>query len=412
MSIYIRVLDDLKARRDRIITGQINCIPSPFPRFRSTYIGIEKGKYIIVTANTKVGKTQVADYLFLYTPLFYALSNPDKIRLKIFYFSLEMSAAEKYRQLMTHMLYIFSNGKLRIDTKHLRSVNETEPLSEEILTILESDTYKRVYQFFEENVHIIDDIRNPFGVYKFCADYAQKKGTQHYKTIDFKDADGNVTDTKTVKDFYSQDDPDEYRIIMVDHYKLFTTERGKSMYETIMDWSSNYAVKLRNTYGYSIVGIQQQMPTQESNENQKLNKLRPTLDGLADCKNTAQDADLILGLYTPFRYGIREYEGYDITKFRDHIRFLEVMGGREGGGGDICPLFFDGAVNFFKELPLPDNTTELRKFYNVLSTIFNHTPVTPGVALINTSLPHENSSFSQHWLRKVHKYWKNSRIRN
>ena len=323
-----------------------------------------------------------------------------------------MSAEEKYRQLMTHLLYIFSNGATRIDTKHLRSVNETMPLSEEILNILESDKYKQVYKFFEDNVHIIDNIRNPYGIYKFCQEYANQQGTQHYKDIDFKDSKGEIISTKSVRDYYSQNDPDEYRIIIVDHYKLFTTERGRSPYETIMDWSSNHAVKLRNNYGFSIIGIQQQMPAQESNENQKLNKLRPTLDGLADCKNTAQDADLILGLYTPFRYGIREYEGYDITKFRDHIRFLEVMGGREGGGGDICPLFFDGAVNFFKELPLPDNIDVMKKFYAVLSNLFNHTPRTEGVALINTSYSHESSSFSKYWLRQVHKYWKNSRIRH
>ena len=70
MSIYQRVIADLRARRERVLTGQINCIPSPFPRFRSTYVGLERGKYILVTANTKVGKTQLADYLYLYSPYF------------------------------------------------------------------------------------------------------------------------------------------------------------------------------------------------------------------------------------------------------------------------------------------------------------------------------------------------------
>ena len=59
--------------------------------------------------------------------------------------------------------------------------------------------------------------------------------------------------------------------------------------------------------------------------------------------------------------------GYDIKYFKDNIRFLEILGGREGGGGTICPLYFDGAVNYFKELPKPKDTTGLNgvtKFIN------------------------------------------------
>ena len=66
---------------------------------------------------------------------------------------------------------------------------------------------------------------------------------------------------------------------------------------------------------------------QESNENAKFDKLRPTLDGLGDNKTTQQDANIILGLYSPFRHKISTYEGYNIVKFKDHIRFLEILGG-------------------------------------------------------------------------------------
>lgn len=369
MQLHERVLQDLVDRRQRVLSGQINCIPSNFTRFRNTYVGLEQGKYTIVTASTKIGKTQIGDSMFLYNPFFYAFNHRDKVRLKIFYFSLEMSATEKYRQFMSHLLYIKSRGQIRIDTKNLRSINENLPLSDEVLNILQSAEYKDLYEFFEKNVVIIDNIRNPYGIYKFCKDYALQKGTQHYKKVDFLNTNGEVLETKEIRDYYEQDDPDEYRIIIVDHYKLFTPEKGKDLYSTIASWSSNHAIDLRNNYNYSIIGVQQQAPAQESNENQKLNKLKPTLDGLGDYKASAQDADLIMGLYSPFRYGIREYEGYDITKFKDHIRFLEVMGGREGGGGDICPLYFDGAVNYFQELPLPNNTMQLDAVYKRIQSI-------------------------------------------
>lgn len=100
---------------------------------------------------------------------------------------------------------------------------------------------------------------------------------------------------------------------------------------------------------------------QESNENKKLNKLRPTLDGFGDAKIISRDADLILGLFSPYRHEIPEYMGYNITTWKDNIRFLEIVAGREGGGGMLYPLFFDGAVNYFKELPLPNKEVDLKK---------------------------------------------------
>ena len=48
-----KVLSDLEERADNLINGNINSIPSPFKRFRSDFIGIEQGQYIVVTAPTK-----------------------------------------------------------------------------------------------------------------------------------------------------------------------------------------------------------------------------------------------------------------------------------------------------------------------------------------------------------------------
>lgn len=108
---------------------------------------------------------------------------------------------------------------------------------------------------------------------------------------------------------------------------------------------------------------------QESIDNMKASRLKPTLDGLADNKLVARDCNLALGLFSPFRHTIPEYYGYDIKKFKDNIRFLEIMAGREGGGGSICPLYFDGAVNYFKELPKPDNKNAIEKVYKFLEKI-------------------------------------------
>ena len=48
MSLRERVLTELKERRLKVINGNINCIPSPFGRFRDDFLGIEKGRYYLV----------------------------------------------------------------------------------------------------------------------------------------------------------------------------------------------------------------------------------------------------------------------------------------------------------------------------------------------------------------------------
>ena len=99
MSRFEEVLAKNKLRRQRLIEGKYNCLPFPFFRFRKVYPGIEQGKFIIITANQKVGKSKLADYLFIYEPLFFMVEHPEaNIKVKDIYFSLEMSATEKFNE--------------------------------------------------------------------------------------------------------------------------------------------------------------------------------------------------------------------------------------------------------------------------------------------------------------------------
>ena len=81
-------------------------------------------------------------------------------------------------------------------------------------------------------------------------------------------------------------------------------------------------------------------------------------------------ADIVIGLYSPFKYGLATYEGYDIKRFKNYIRFMEVIEDRHyGATGNICPLFFNGASSIFYELPKPDDTRELSKVYDYISSL-------------------------------------------
>lgn len=370
MELFDRVILNLKERRERIFDGKVNSIPINFPRFRGELCGIEQKTTYHVTASTKVGKTQISDDMFLYTPFFYAFSNREKIRLRIFYFTLEMSKEQKYQQFMCHLLFVCSQGRIRVTPKDLRSADSTKPLPQEVLDTLESEQYKAYFKFFEESVTFIDNIKNPYGIYKFMKNYADSHGVQHTKMVPFiNNNTGEVESEQAIDDYYEPHDPDEYVIVLTDHLALLSAEKGGSVRESMVKFSSDYSITLRNKYKYINVHVIQQAAAQEGNENMKLGKLKPTLDGYGDAKVIARDADVIIGLFSPFRHGIQSYEGYDTTFYRDNIRFMELIAGREGGGGTVCPLFFDGGVNVFRELPLPNDVGNLRAFASMIERV-------------------------------------------
>jgi hypothetical protein len=290
-----------------------------------------------------------------------------EVKVKMFYFCLEESPRKKFIEFQCHLLYRLDN--IIISPTELESTDKDHPVPEKILELLSSDKYQAYIKKFEEMVEYVDDERNPTGINKKCREYALKHGNLNFKTIDVKDPITEQTVKKTIVDTvnpYTPDDPEEYRMVILDNASNLATEQGLKKMETI-EKMSKYAISLRDQLNYTFIMIQHQAQAQEGVENFKLNRIKPSSDGLADCKTTTRDVNMVIGLYSPFKYGMPEYEGYDITKFRNHIRFMEVIEDRDyGANGNICPLYFDGAISFFSELPKSDDKVGIQKVYNFI----------------------------------------------
>ena len=104
-------------------------------------------------------KTQIADWLFLYNTIRQVIDNNLNIRLKIFYFTLEMSKEEKMLSAFSNILYLKEG--IRISPKDLKSTKADTVLSEEVLEIIAK--YKDYFDKIEEIVEFVDDVRNPTG---------------------------------------------------------------------------------------------------------------------------------------------------------------------------------------------------------------------------------------------------------
>lgn len=350
MGLIDNALGYIKQRRQNLIDGKVNCIPSPFKSFWQDFVGIEQETYYCITANQKAAKSQFASFMFMYTPILYAYENQDKVRVKIFYAPLEESQLKATLRFMRHLLYVHSKFKLRVSHNELASTIEGHPVDEKIIETLESEEYQKIQQFFENSIEFFDS-KNPTGIYKTMVRYACEHGERIKQPMTITDEFG---EQKTVEKIvgYKPNDPDEYVIVFTDHVGLLQEESGKDKRQTIRKFSE-YMMELRDNYRYIPVIVQQQSSEVQSMDAFKLNRISPTPGALADCKDTRYDVNVMLGLTNPYAAHLEEWLKYDITKLKDNVRFLEVMLSRDGSANAVKALYFDGAVSYFKELPGP-----------------------------------------------------------
>lgn len=362
-----RVITGLKERRERLFNNQLNCIPSPFKRFSDDFVGIEQACHYVITASTKGSKSQFTSFTFIYMPLMFCYNNKNlNIDYKVIYFPLEETPERIMERFISWLLYYCTKGEIRISPRDLRST--IIPLPQNVLDVINSKEIQDIIKYFEEHVIFPTEKPNPTGMYYYCKKYAEEHGKVYTRPSKYTDEFGVVQDYEAF-DHYEPDNPNEYRVIITDTSNLIDTERGMNLKQSMDKWSEYGAKYLRNRYKYTFVEIQQQAFEGENNDAFKMGRTKPTIANLGDSKYSARNADIVLGLYSPFKFGLKEYEGYSITKFKDNIRFLEVCINRNGTMGGICPLFFDGAVCQFTELPRPENIEEITKYYNYLSKL-------------------------------------------
>lgn len=351
-------MERIKYNRERRLKGLVNSIPYSLKRFNNVVPGIQKENYVIVTASSGVGKSKLTKRLFVIDPIDFMLNNQQMgMKLDIFYFCLEESKERFMNSLMCSWLY--KHRKARVPIKELNS--ETEVLDGKYIVALEeAESY---FERVESMLHIYDDVRNPYGIYREVEEFLEKNGTWTKKQImvPSKEKKGELVPIM-VRNKYIPNHPDHYVLVIVDHVSLIHPEKAhnNSLHAAISDLSSNHFLRLRDKYYCSLVMVQQQAADKEKQQytykGQSIEaKLEPTLDGLGDNKLTGRDANEVYGLFAPDRYEIKNHKGYNVEQLEDNYRSLMVLKYRDGESNLRIGLFFDGAVNHFEELPPVDD---------------------------------------------------------
>lgn len=372
------IYDKLVINKQNHDSGYYNCIPFMGMERLEMYLpGIEQSTYYLLAAASGVGKSKLARYLFIHNPIVFLENNPDSgIELDILYFSLEES---KEKILLAEISkYLFTKYGLTLSIKQLASVGRYNVISAaDLEKVKEAEAHVKK---FLDRVTIYDSVRNATGIYKTVRNFAMTVGTYYDKegkpltSTEVMQVTGGVGETYKKVSYYKLHNPKHYVIVMTDHLGLLQPENGETLWQTMGKMSSSYNLHFRDKFGFIPVVIQQLAADKErveSNFQGKTieDKLEPSLDSLGDNKTTARDVNVALGLFDPARYKIDNHNGYDITRLKDRYRSMNIMKSRDGIANKKLPLFFNGAIDFFKEMPRTDNIDGMNRVFEYVNQL-------------------------------------------
>lgn len=337
-----------------------------FNKLQNYIPGIVPGIMYKITSHMGVGKTQIAKFLFCYQTLAYALKY--NLNFKIIYFALEESREEFLDGLFMHLVKRME--KIQLDRFSLMGMNNKP------LTKAELDAIKRVEPVMNKmasNIEIIDDKYTASDMFNACKYYARKWGKF---STDIKGVETNN---------YTPNDPKQIVLVVGDHISLIEPEFEKETNKYLTDrqaiskWHTKYGKRIiTKKWNWAMLNVQQQSLESEKQQftmkgDSIINKILPSLDGLANNKEVARDDYVVMGLFAPERYEIQEFRGYDVMKntpesFGDRFRTLHLLKNRFGHPNKVLPLYFDGRYTYFREMPIPTDAPGMAYFHNLLKS--------------------------------------------
>lgn len=361
MYIVQKRVDQYKQNRADILSGKRKNIPFVGLKKLEKFVpGIIGGVMYKITSGSGAGKTQFAKFAFVYQPIFFAIKY--NIDYKVVYFALEESKEEFIDGLFIHILKRMYN--VDIDRFALNGTGMTMLTQEEIKQVEKAKFHVSAVM---ERITIIDNKYTPTEMYEACREIAKKEGKF--------DVD------KFGRETYTPFNPSQTRLVITDHMSLVEEEFDKAkdkfldQPKSMAKWHTNYQRKIiTKQWGWAALNVQQQGLDSEkqvftNKGDTVINKLLPTMDGLANNREIARDDYVIIGLFAPERFNIPEYLQYKVCdpathpeNFYDNIRFITLIKNRFGTPNKTLALYFDGSYNFFEELPLPHEKALLKGF--------------------------------------------------
>jgi hypothetical protein len=308
--------------------------------------GTHMGRYYLIGADSGVGKTTMADFMFLLKAVESARTLGRK--LYVFYCSFEISFQEKIARWVSYFINLEFGVNLPADyiVGHIAG----NMVSDEDMNMIRR-AYLRVEQLIKEaNIVVVEESIHPTKIFHDLIDgHFEKIGTVLRKTAHDPKKKGAIYGWHP-----KPGEENSMTMLFIDHAGLLASEQGFDTKQTI-DLMSRYYVTMRNIFGLTGIMIQQ-FNTDITSAFRMSKKgdglVTPQRVDFGDSRYTFRDANVVFGLIKPSIYDIPTYHKYDITKLKHFFVAMHLMKNRHGPSQRVFPIFLNGMAGVAEDLPV------------------------------------------------------------
>lgn len=334
-TIFERILNEVKRGREGLNAGA----SMGLPKLEGIIDGVTQSTYTLIISSSGSGKSSFSLYSYVYKPLMDHLNDDD---YKVLYVSLEMSEMSMFIKLMS--IYIFETFGKKLSYKEILSKKRGYVLDEEGYELVLQcqdwiDKISSKIEFYDKNV-------SADSLYAILCDRLEQCG--------------EFVETETRK-MYIPHNPTLTYVIVLDHIGLVRPKAGRTIKQEI-DLVSSYLVTLREMCGISPVVIQQANREQANQARLQAGMTAFSMNDAKDSGNTVNDCNIMLAIYDPFKMSQKTHRGYNIEQMPGRFRTCQVLKNRFGECDVEVGLNFFGEINYFKELPTPDQISNYSQY--------------------------------------------------
>lgn len=315
--------------------------------------GIQEARYYLLGAHPGVGKTQLTDFIFVFSAWLTARTEGREI--KIFYYSLELpSTVKKAKWCSSYLLWKY--GIMWTSDFILGRIKKHLPSEEDYKLIQEAFSF---VELLMEDMMLVDHYVTPSSIYKTLSQtYYPKYGvvTREQLTPE-QQADGRVP----LAVQYQKTKSVPLTLLIIDHLALLEGEKTKDT----MDEMSKLGVNLRNIFGTTLIFVQQFNQDLIKSRRESITRLGPAkavsvmspkqLD-FGDSTYTFRDADHVIGLVKPADFEVEDFQGVPCAPpsfggLGGCLLVPYLIKNRYGPINRFYPLFMNGISGMFYDLP-------------------------------------------------------------
>jgi len=286
-------LQELTKYIERKQNQSFSGIPILISGWKDVMGSVNKGDYVCITSGTAGGKTSLTLDKYVLDAIEFVNKNK-QIDLRIDFFSLEETKLRTELRLLSRFLYT------------------TQGVSLGIRDFQNSDNSKKALPFIsklQSTQSLVDTFNNHCFIHEDC-----KTPSQIDERLE-----------QCVKKFPPGED--KYHLVVIDNCKFLERENGQTIKQCIDTVCLNVLMKYRNKYEViPIVVIHQNSGSEIAQRDWKqvvvLESIRPSENSLSDSNDVRTPVTTMIGIFNPYKHGLLEYKGYDLTVFKHDFRVL------------------------------------------------------------------------------------------